>query len=180
MLLYEQTFKTVYFAFFRKYDFGNQISRILTVFCTTIFFQRRCQKIALIAEQIGASGATALILISDVVTGAGFRWAHLRQAGVPPEEFSSFARAALELIRNRLFYVIRPVVDRSRYASITGISKAIASSEGYVTYSDYETSRDKARGMAAKSRMMQVFVRTNIRNQARSAMKAESLIRNMA
>lgn len=130
-------------------------------------------------EQMGASGATALILISDVVTGAGLRWAHLSQAGVPPEEFASFARAALELIRNRLSYVIRPVVDSSRYASITGISKAIANSEGYVTYSDYETSRDKTRGMAAKSRMMQVFVRTNTRNQARSAMNAEALIRNM-
>lgn len=130
-------------------------------------------------EQMGASGATALILISDVVTGAGLRWAHLRQAGVPGEEFAAFAKAALELIRNRLSYVIRPVVDSSRYASITGISKAIASSEGYVTYTDYETNRDKARGMTSKARMMQAFVRSNIRSQARSAMNAESLIRSM-
>lgn len=130
-------------------------------------------------EQMGASGATALILVSDVVTGAGLRWAHLRQAGVPREEFSAFAKAALELIRNRLSYVIKPVVDSSRYASITGISKAIASSEGYTTYSDYETSRDKTGGMTAKARMMQIFVRTNIRNQARSSMNAESLIRGM-
>lgn len=126
-------------------------------------------------EQMGASGATALILISDVATGAGLRWAHLRQAGVPREELAAFARAALELIRNRLSHVIRPVVDSSRYASITGISKAKASSEGYVTYTDYETNRDKDRGMASKARMMQAFVRSNIRSQARSAMNEESL-----
>lgn len=130
-------------------------------------------------EQMGASGATALILVSDVVTGAGLRWAHLRQAGVPREEFEAFAHAALELVRNRLSYVIRPVVDSSRYASITGISKAIANSEGYTTYADYETNRDKTRGMAARARIMQVFVRTIVRNQARSAMNAESLIRSM-
>lgn len=77
-------------------------------------------------EQLGASGAIALILISDVATGAGLRWAHLRKAGVPREEFGAFAHAALELIRNRLSYVIKPVVDSSRYASIRGISKAKA------------------------------------------------------
>lgn len=128
-------------------------------------------------EQMGASGATALILVSDVVTGAGVRWAHLRQAGVAPEEFSAFSRAALEIVRNRLSYVIKPAVDSSKYGSLVGLCKSIASSEGYQSYGDYETSRDKTRGMNARSRMIQGFVRKNLQNQARVAMGPTALLR---
>lgn len=70
-------------------------------------------------EQMAGTGANTALMIADVCTGLGLRYEVLCQAGVPASEVQAFVQAALDVIWDRLSFVVRPTVDSGRYAQLS-------------------------------------------------------------
>lgn len=128
-------------------------------------------------EQMGCTGASTALLIADVCVGLGIRYEVLCQAGVPDAEIQSFVRAALDVVWDRLAFVIRPTVDSGRYVQLEILCPGADLAAGG-TYENFLSSRVGDQMLTAKQKMMMTATRASNKTRAKQLLDPATILRN--
>lgn len=115
-------------------------------------------------QQMAGTGAATALMIADVTTGLGIRYEVLRQAGVPEAEVEAFVTAALDVIWDRLSYVVRPTVDSGKYAQLSVLCRGADEAAGGA-YENLQTSRVGDQLLTAKQKMMLAATRASTKTR---------------